>query len=259
MSKIKTLQMAIIVLMVTMLSACATENVQPVAAAKSNNLVLVAGATGKTGKEVVAQLLEDNVSVRVLARNEKKARTMFGNTVDFYIADIKDPAAVAGAMKGVSSVISAIGSAAPKGPNSPEFVDYMGVKNLVDGSVAANVERFVLVSSMGATHKNHRLNKLFGNVMVWKLKGENSLRESGLAYTIVRPGGLTDGELAEGTLRTGQGDDMEPGRISRKDVAAVVVAALSQPESRNKTFEVVTDSGSNDRDWQSLFAALQAD
>ena len=95
------------------------------------------------------------------------------------------------ALVGVRAVICTIGAKAPAGENSPEKVDYEGVRNLVMAARNASVGRFILVSSLGVTHPEHPLNN-FGRVLDWKLKGENVLRTSGLNYTIIRPGGLTD-------------------------------------------------------------------
>ncbi len=220
-------------------------------------LVLVAGATGKTGKLVVKHLLADGYSVRALVRNEEKARTMFGDSVEIVVADIKDAVAVQKAVAGVNDVISALGSGAPKGPNSPEFVDYGGTKNLVNASVLAKVDQVVLVSSLGATKVDHPLNKAFGNVLIWKLKGEDELRASGLDYTVVRPGGLTQDLGMASKLIFSQGDTIETGRISREDVALVCVAALSEPASRNRTFEVVSESGQAQNNWATLFGSLE--
>ncbi len=225
----------------------------------AKQLVMVAGATGKTGKHVVKHLLADGYPVRVLVRNEDKAQNMFGDTVEIRVADITDAAAVMSATRGATHVISALGSAAPAGPNSPEFVDYGGVKKLIEASVAAGVNHLVLVSSMGVTHEDHFLNKVFGNVMVWKLKGEDILKQSGLAYTIVRPGGLTEDAGRQSALLFAQGDKMKDGRISRDDVAEICVAALADRNARGKTFEVVAQDGDVSRDWSSYFEQLSND
>ena len=98
------------------------------------------------------------------------------------------------------------------------------------------------------------------NIMHWKLKGEDALRASGVPYTIVRPGGLTD--EAGGTLGAliAQGDDQGIGQSNRIDVARICVRALTDPAARNVTFEVVKDESQPvvppDGD---VFTGLQAD
>ena len=119
------------------------------------------------------------------------------------------------------------------------------------------MEHFVLVSSCAVTKPDHPLNK-FGQVLTWKLKGEDVLRASGLAYTIVRPGGLTNEPGGQSALVIDQGDRLN-GMISRADVAEVCVQALQQPNARNTTFEVVQAQGAPVDDWAALFATLRPD
>lgn len=222
-------------------------------------LVLVAGATGNTGEEVVKHLLAQDYPVRVLVRNQEKAEKMFGDSVEIRVADITDAPAVMSATSGAKHVISALGSGAPSGPNSPEFIDYGGVKNLVEASVAADVDQFVLVSSIGATKIDHELNRIFGNVLIWKLKGEDALRDSGMAYTIVRPGELRDEAGRQKALFFDQGDKITEGYVSRDDLAEICVAALSSSDARGKTFEVIIRDGEAARDWSALFAQLSGE
>lgn len=80
-----------------------------------------------------------------------------------------------------------------------------------------------------------------------KYQGEQALRASGLPYTVVRPGGLKDEAAGQRTLVAAQGD-RSSGSVARADVAAVCVAALSDPAARGVTMELVAakDSGSGD-------------
>lgn len=225
--------------------------------------VLVAGASGRTGSHVMEILAEEGYAPRGMTRNPERAAETVGADYDWVRADATDPATLAAAVAGADYVICTIGSEEAEGPNSPEFVDYGGVKNLIDAAAAADVKHFVLMSSQGATDDSldNILNKMFGNVLVWKLKGENHLRASGLNYTVVRPGSLEDPPHEAGTvgLRFDQGDDGR-GLIPRKDVAAVMVAALGDADANRKTFELYQDGGAPADNWQgSAFASLAAD
>ena len=226
------------------------------ARARSDNLVLVAGATGRTGEQVVRQLVDAGYPVRVLARDPAKVAALFGETVEVAVGDVTEPVTLAPAFEGASYAVSAIGSTAKSGPGSPEFIDYGGNNNLVDAAVAANIRQFVLVSSMGVTHEAHPLNKMLGNVLIYQLKNEDYLRASGLAYSIVRPGGLHDKPGGQERIVLEQGDEWKMAAISREDVATICVAALAHPEAINKTFEAFTVTGSPVADWQREFAAL---
>lgn len=228
-------------------------------------LVLVAGATGRTGQEVVKQLLAEKYRVRALVRDEAKARELFGTTVEYFTGDVREAAKVKDVARGASYVISALGSNSRRDPtNLPERVDYGGVKNLVDESRSSGVKHFVVVSSIGVTNPDHALNKMLNNIMKWKFEGENYLRASGVPYTIVRPGGLTATPGGEQGVKAYQGDKLgdgksAPGTIPRADLATVCVRALGNPDAAGKTLEVISDPDSKTVDWRAFFKPLAKD
>ncbi|MBW4689165.1 MAG: CIA30 family protein [Komarekiella atlantica HA4396-MV6] len=133
-----------------------------------------------------------------------------------------------------------------------------------------NLPQFVLVSSAGVTRPGRpginldeeppavKLNDQLGGILTWKLKGEDSLRESGIPYTIIRPCALTE-EPGGKELIFEQGDNIK-GKISREDVAEICVQALKLANAYNVTFEVKEEENSlNSIDWQRLFSNLQRD
>lgn len=248
-----------IALMAAVTAACAATGGS---AGAGKQVVLVAGATGGTGQGAVNAALAAGYEVRVLVRDEARARQVFGDRVSYVVGNVREPATLPAAVKGATYVISALGSNVRNDPeNRPELVDYGGVKALVDASKAAKVKHFVLVSSMGVTQPDHYLNKMFDNILQWKLRGENHLRESGVPYTVVRPGGLRDSPAGQTGLVALQGDPKDrQGQISRADVGAICVAALGRGEAQGKTFEVIGDpKGTPPADWKPFFAALAPD
>jgi uncharacterized protein YbjT (DUF2867 family) len=228
-------------------------------ATADKGLVLVAGATGRTGRETINELLSKGYTVRAFVRNIESAREKLSADIELAEGDVRNRDSIDAALSGVSAVISTIGSGPGDPSNGPEFVDYGGVKNLVEGAADAGATQFVLVSSRGVTQVNQRLNKMFSNILIWKYLGEEAVRNNGIAYTVVRPGGLTDEAGGEHAFNIQQGDTEGEGRIARADVARVVVAALSMPEARGKTFEVVSDEGPAPASLRDQFAALEAD
>lgn len=231
-------------------------------AEKGPETVLVAGATGRTGQHIVQQLQKDGYRVQALVRDATKAREQLGADVIYVVADVKDPATLTAAFSGVDAVISSIGARGKDGPDRPEMVDYQGVRNLVDAATAARVRQFVIVSSRGATQDDHPLNRMFGDVLKWKLKGEDHLRASGLAYTVIRPGGLLNDAAGKSDIVFEQGDRRFSGTsltIPREDVAVVAVQALKYPEARFRTFEVHRAEGPPVADWRAKFTALRPD
>ncbi|MBD2439510.1 CIA30 family protein [Nostoc sp. FACHB-110] len=130
--------------------------------------------------------------------------------------------------------------------------------------------QFILVSSAGVTRPGRpginleeeppavRLNDQLGGILTWKLKGEDSLRVSGIPYTIIRPCALTQ-EAGGQELIFDQGDNIR-GKISREDVAELCVQTLEQSQAYNVTFEVKQgENQANVITWQQLFSQLQPD
>ena len=182
--------------------------------------------------------------------------------VDWVECDVRDAAQVAAAMRGVTEVISVIGANQITGPNSAEFVDYGGVKNLVDAALAQKVRHFVLLTAIGVTDPDHPFNKATKGALGWRLKGEDYLRASGLSYTIVRPGGLVNDPAGQKGLRIEQGDHWRPllrSTLSRDDLALVLIESLRNPAARRTTFELVNDPGVAPGAWRDAFSSLQPD
>ncbi len=134
----------------------------------------------------------------------------------------------------------------------------------------ATLPQFILVSSAGVTRPGRpginlaeeppavRLNDQLGGLLTWKLRGEDSVRESGVPYTIIRPCALTE-EPGVQALIFEQGDNIK-GKVSRDSIAFVCVQALEQPQACNTTFEVkALENGSISTDNSHLFDSLQPD
>lgn len=209
---------------------------------KYTGKVLVAGATGRTGRWVVSRLQHYGVPVKVLVRSAEKARAL--GDVEVVEGRIQDDGDVAKAVAGCAAVISALGSSEVFGDSSPGEVDRDGVIRLVDQASKAGVKHFGLVSSMAVTKWYHPLN-LFAGVLSKKFEAEEHLRsvfgKEGCSYTIVRPGGLKDGEPLLHDLHVEQGDKLWSGSINRGDVAELLVVSLWADKAKNKTFEVINE------------------
>jgi uncharacterized protein YbjT (DUF2867 family) len=195
--------------------------------------VLVAGGTGGVGQLAVAELIKSGYPVRLLARDEAKARRLFGDIPEVVLGDIRTPASLGAATAGISHILCAAGTTAFPSPrwdiaptdgwppltwfkvftnadyrrtqarNGPEAVDAMGVANLV-AAAPPDLQRFVFVSSCGITRKDKppfSILNAFG-VLDAKQKGEAAIVASGLPYTIIRPARLTDGPYTSADLNT---------------------------------------------------------
>ena len=133
--------------------------------------------------------------------------------------------------------------------------------NLVDAAKAAKVKQFVLMSALGAGDTNPEtfLNKRFGMVQMWKGKGEEHLRKSGVPYTIVRPGGLKNCDAGKTDITFSGDPALKGAAICRADVGLAMAAALGNPQALHKTVGVVANEGVAPSDPAKKFAAISPD
>lgn len=231
--------------------------------------VVVLGAGGRTGAECVAALEAAQKDVRAVVRDPSKYAASLGSRkgVQLVTGDVSDPQSLRAAVAGSGGVIFA---ASGSGFWSAKGVDFEGVANVAEAvKEAGGQQRVVLVSSCLVSPHNRwnpiriMLNNLRWSLMDYKYKGEEALRRSGVSYTIVRPGGLTSEPAGQARLKVAQGDHGS-GRVSRADVAAVCVAALTDPAARNVTLELLSAPADGEpaplaQQLRGLFAGLKPD
>jgi len=206
--------------------------------------VLVAGATGRTGVEIVRRLRHYGIDFRLFVRSTQKAITLFG--VDeagiLRVGSIQNKEETRESLKGIDAVICAVGSN-PADPDSPPLLQSTGTVYSRLGTLAkeAGVRQFILIKFSGCHKRDHPLNK-YGKVLSMKLEGENTIRTlfstPEYSHTILRPGGLLDTFPFQHTLVFSTGDIIS-GSISRGDIAETAVLSLTEPQARNTTFELV--------------------
>lgn len=215
--------------------------------------VAVIGATGRTGHRIVSALQQSEHQAIAVVRNPAKAQGRWP-TVEIRTADVTHPETLPPALKDCEAVICATGASPSLNPLEPLSVDYLGTKNLVDA--AAHVQQFILVSSLCVSQFFHPLN-LFWLILYWKQQAERYLQESGLTYTIVRPGGLKETDDG-GFPIIARADTLFEGSIGRSRVAEICVAALGEPSAYNKIFEVVSRADQSPVAYPELFRSVAA-
>ena len=183
--------------------------------------LIIFGATGGTGQQVVTQALAQGHSVTVFVRRPEAVTTQHAN-LTVVQGDITDAAVVAGAVAGHEVVLSALGTRG--GPSA--LVE--GTRNILEALKAHGVQRSIWVSSFGAGDSLQQMSWLSQTLIVIgflrkaiqeKNAQEQIIMASDGDWIIARPGGLTDGPLT-GTYRvTGPGDQVGRPSISRADVA----------------------------------------
>lgn len=231
----------------------------------ADELVLVAGGSGRVGRYVIGHLKADQRAFRSLTRSQARAVERWGPDyadMNWVEGDVRDAARMREVMRGVTAVICVIGSRQTRGDNTAEFVDYGGVVNLVDAAADEGVGHFALLTAIGVTDPKHPFNKATKGALEWRYRGEQHLRASGLEYTIVRPAGLQDRPAGEQGLLIVQGDDWKPllrSTLSRDDLARVLIESLDNPAARNATFEIANDPDAPPGDWRAQLSGLQPD
>ncbi|QYO67500.1 SDR family oxidoreductase [Leptolyngbya sp. 7M] len=212
----------------------------------------VAGATGETGRRIVKELVQRGIPVSALVRDREKAAQVLPPGVNLVVGDVLQPDSLRAAMGDSTVLISATGAAPSFDPTGPYKVDYEGTKNLVDAAKANGLEHFVMVSSLCTSQLFHPLN-LFWLILVWKKRAEEYLQNSGLTYTIVRPGGLKNEDNSDAIVMA-KADSLFDGSIPRTKVAQVCVESLFQPAARNKIVEIIAKPDATVQPFETLFA-----
>lgn len=194
--------------------------------------ILLAGATGHLGKHIFRELKQQGFDVRVMARNLKKAQSLFPDPEEVVLADVTRPETLEGSCDGVDVVISAIGknlSLRHQGSGSFQDINYKGNKNLLHEAEKAGVQQFVYISAFGSGQ--------FPHLAYFKANAdfEKTLRHSRLTYSILKPVALFSmlDEMASMARRghigqLGSGDRLT-NPIYDGDVARIAVDCIGSP------------------------------
>jgi uncharacterized protein YbjT (DUF2867 family) len=159
--------------------------------AEKKKRILIAGATGDLGMEIVKLLCTDSNELRLLTRSQKGVKKLSKYSTDIWNVDAeKDIAGLKGIGEGVDVFISALGkSLSLFKPNKDNFIetDFKANKNILNAIKGDGVSRIIYVSIKDADKAQHfeiaKAHKLF----------EEEIQASGIPYTIVRPVGLYSG------------------------------------------------------------------
>ena len=202
--------------------------------------VAVTGASGKTGWRVVDEALARGFEVRAIVRPDSVLPPGVG-AAEIHRLQLSDGPALQDALRDSDALVIATGARPSIDLFGPLKVDALGVRQQLEACRAVGLKRVVLVSSLCAGRWLHPLN-LFGLILVWKRLGEQWLEQSGLAVTIVRPGGLKEAEedMAAQELRFSGADQQQDGSLPRRLVARVCLDALAVPASVGRTVEITS-------------------
>jgi len=204
--------------------------------------IAVTGASGRTGWRVVDEARRRGWQVTPIVRPGSELPAALADTEPVRL-ELGDQESLASALKGCDALVIATGARPSVDLLGPLKVDALAIRPQIEACRAAGVKRVVLVSSLCSGRFFHPLN-LFGLILVWKGVGERWLAESGLDWTVVRPGGLKETEEGleeQGIVYSGP-DQQESNSIPRRLVARVCLDAIETPASIGHIVEVTSNS-----------------
>jgi uncharacterized protein YbjT (DUF2867 family) len=197
--------------------------------------VVVAGGHGKVALRLLRRLAERGDRARGLIRNPDHAADLEAAGAEPVLSDLEQEDDLAPHVEGADAIVFAAGAGPGSGPARKQTMDLGGAVKLIDAARAVGIARYVIVSSMGAGNPE-RASGPMRPYLEAKTQADERLAASGLDYTIVRPGGLTD-EPGSGRIRAGL--ELSFGQVSRDDVAATLVAVLDADNTIGKTFDLL--------------------
>jgi uncharacterized protein YbjT (DUF2867 family) len=192
--------------------------------------IAVFGATGGTGRQVVKQALAAGHEVTALARDPSQLDVSDPN-LTVVAGSVLDAAPVQQVLQGADAAVVSLGNTA----NNPDYVVSQGTQVILDAIAAlGGPRRILVVSSLGVGESKDQVPFAFKMLMKTALRKpmedkerqEAMVKASGLDWTIVRPGGLTNGP-ATGQYKSGLDPKISAGQVARADVAAFVLLQLT--------------------------------
>jgi uncharacterized protein YbjT (DUF2867 family) len=195
--------------------------------------VVVAGGHGKIAQHLLRLLAERGDRARGLIRNPGHAADLEALGAEPIECDMEMEEDLAPFVEGADAIVFAAGAGPGSGPERKRTVDYGGAVKLIEAARARGIDRYVIVSSIGAGNPEDAGEQMRAYQQA-KHDADVALERSGLDFTIVRPGRLTD-DPGSGRI----GTDAGYGEIPREDVAATLLAVLDTPSTVGKTFELV--------------------
>ncbi|WP_299601100.1 SDR family oxidoreductase [uncultured Aquimarina sp.] len=194
--------------------------------------ILVIGATGTTGSTVIKELNNhENYHPIAMVRKEEQQAAFQKQGIETILADLTED--VTHVAEGVDKVIFAAGS---KG-KALETVDRKGAMKIIDASKKHRVRKLVMLSSVGADAPQEA--EKLQDYLQAKRDADEYLANSGLEFTIVRPGTLNN-DIPTGKIRIAEQLEDRSGSIPRGDVAKVLVKSLEDQIAKREVFEILT-------------------
>jgi uncharacterized protein YbjT (DUF2867 family) len=199
--------------------------------------VVIAGGHGQIALRLARLLSARGEAVRSVIRNPDHAGDVEDTGASAVVFDLEDGSSdeLADVVRGADAVVFAAGAGPGSGAERKRTVDLAAAVKLIEAASSAGVRRYVMVSSIGADDPAGAGDAMRPYLEA-KAEADAALASSGLDFTIVRPGPLTNDP---GTSKVTVGPDVGRADVTRDDVAAVIVGVLDEPRTVGKTFVLV--------------------
>lgn len=208
-------------------------------------MILVVGASGLLGGLFTRKLLAQGKQVRILSRDSPAIFPLTHAGAESVAGDLKNPASLARAVEGVTTVITTANAAqrigVGAGNDTFANVDLTGNQSLIDAAAAADVKQFIFTSAFTADANSPI------EFLSYKGRTEQALAKSGMNYTILAPHLFMEvwfGLVIGTALQTG-GHVTLVGRGERRhsfvsvdDIVSVALAAIDKPAALNQRIEI---------------------
>jgi len=195
--------------------------------------ITIAGAHGKIARLLHPKLIGRGHKVRGIIRKEEQQNALKEMGVEPVLCDIESELDISEAVGDVDAVVFAAGAGPGSGKERKWSVDRDGAIKLMRACAKNGIQRYIQISAMGL--EEPRGDEVFQAYQQAKLEADNALLNSGLNYTIIRPGRLTDDE-GTGEISAG---NLEKGEIPREDVAGVIAESLENKHTYYNVFDVL--------------------
>ncbi len=198
--------------------------------------VVIVGGRGKIAMRLEKLLADRGDSPRGIVRKTEQAKDLEEIGAEPIVLDIENVDDIDDALAGADAAVFAAGAGPGSGPARKRTVDYGGAVKLVQACLARHIRRYLMISAIGA-NRPERWSDQMRPYYEAKAAADKALIESGLDYTIARPGRLTDDpgtgkvEVAESLERSGE--------VTRDDVALVLAECLSADNTVGKAFDLL--------------------
>ena len=199
---------------------------------------LIIGASGQIGKKLTQLMLDNGNHVVALVRDKSKLSDITDEKLQIVKTDLTED--FGQAFKQCTHVVFVAGSGGNTGADKTILIDLWAACRAVDYAKENAIKHFVLVSSIGADAPSTGPESMQPYLIAKHMADEHMMR-SGLHYSIVRPGTLTN-ENAEGKFTTQRPAKKDDAKITRDDVAKALLFIVNNPAKENKVTELFNGS-----------------